>query len=143
MNTQFKKDLIIGQKYEVIAQDRIIEYYGNNLKVIETCNDYRYDFKLSNEFTYEVKFERSSLKTNNIFIEFVAFQKPSGIDMTIADYYIIILPINDTVNEFVLIDVDTIKQLILDKQFTRVHIDNYKSGYIFNKFIIKHKGIIL
>ena len=69
MYSQFKKDLSIGQKYEVLAQDRIIEFYENNLKVIETCDNYKYDFRLSNNYTYEVKFERSSLKTNNIFLE--------------------------------------------------------------------------
>jgi hypothetical protein len=142
MYSQFKKDLSIGQKYEVIAQDRIIEYYENKLKVIETCDNYKYDFRLSNDFTYEVKFERSSLKTNNIFLEYIAFQKPSGIDMTQADYYIFVLPVNETDNQFVLIDVDTLKQLIIDKQYTREHTDKYKSGYIFSKFIIIHKGIL-
>ena len=142
MYSQFKKDLQVGQKYEVIAQDRIIKYYENNLKVIETCNDYRYDFKLSNDFTYEVKYERTSLKTNNIFLEYIAFQKPSGIDMTLANYYIFVLPVNDTDNQFLLIDVDTLKQLVIDKQYTREHVDNYKSGYIFSKYIIIHKGIL-
>ena len=142
MFKQFQKDLSIGQKYEVIAQDRIIKYYENNLKVSETCNDFRYDFKLSNNFTYEVKYERSSLKTNNIFLEYIAFQKPSGIDMTQADFYILVLPINDTDNQFLLIDVDTLKQLIIDKQYTREHIDKYKSGYIFSKETIIKNGIL-
>ena len=142
MNIQFQKDLAVGQKFEIIAQNRIIEYYENNLKVIEMCNDYRYDFKLSNDLTYEVKYERSSLKTNNVFMEYIAFQKPSGIDRTQANFYIIILPINDTENQFVLIDVDVIKQLIKDKEYTRKHSDKYKSGYIFSKEIIIENGIL-
>ena len=142
MYTKFQKELAVGQKYEVIAQDRIIQYYENNLKVIETCNDFRYDFKLSNDLTYEVKYERSSLHTGNIFMEYIAFQKPSGIDRTQADYYILVLPINDTDNQFILIEVGIIKQLIKDKEYTRKHSDKYKSGYIFSKNIIIHKGIL-
>lgn len=142
MYKQFQIDLSIGQKFEVIAQDRIIEYYENKLKVIETCNDHRYDFRLSNNLTYEVKYERSSFKTGNIFMEYIAFQKPSGIDRTQADYYIFVLPINDTDNQFVLVCVDVIKQLIENKEYTRKHSDKYKSGYIFSKFVIIHKGIL-
>ena len=142
MYTQFENDLIIGNKFEIIAQERIIKYYENKLKVIETCNDFRYDFKLSNNLTYEVKYERSSLKTNKVFMEYIAFQKPSGIDRTQADYYIFVLPINDNGNQFVLISVDVIKQLINEKVYTRKHTDKYKSGYIFSKSIIIQKGIL-
>ena len=48
MYWQFQNDLSIGNKFEVIAHDRIIKYYENKFKVIETCNGFRYDFKLSN-----------------------------------------------------------------------------------------------
>ena len=50
------------------------------------CNGFRYDVKLSNNLTYEVKYERSSLKTNNVLMEYIAFQKLSGIYTTQADY---------------------------------------------------------
>jgi hypothetical protein len=142
MYKQFQRDLIIGQQFENIAQERIMAYYENKLKVIETCDDFRYDFKLSNNLTYEVKYERASLQTGNIFIEYIAFLKPSGISTTEADFYIIVLPKNETENKFVLISVDVIKQLIRDKEYSRKHTDKYKSGYIFSKYIIAHKGII-
>ena len=145
MYTQFKQDLIVGQKYELLAQDRIIKFYGddNCLQVIETCNTYKYDFKLSNNMTFEVKYERASLKTGNIFIEYMAFSKPSGIITTIADYYIVVLPINDVENQFILLDVDVIKQLITQKLFLREHKDKFKSGYIFEKKTIIQSGTII
>jgi hypothetical protein len=142
MNTQFKKDLLLGKHYETLAQERIIKYYENKFDVIEICNDFKYDFKLSNNLTFEVKFERLSLKTNNVFMEYIAFHKPSGIDNTQANFYIIVLPTNEIENQFVLISVDVIKQLIVDKEYTRKHTDKFKSGYIFSKYIILHKGIL-
>lgn len=145
MYKQFQEDLVVGNKYEALAQERIIKFYGddNGLQVIETCNNYKYDFRLSNDMTYEVKFERASLKTGNVFIEYMAFNKPSGIVKTLADYFIIVLPIDDIENQYVLVDVDVIKKLIAEKLYTREHIDKYKSGYIFMRAIIIECGILI
>ena len=143
MNKQFKADLEVGQKYEVLAQEKIIKYYGNIYEVVEVCDDFKYDFMLSNDMTYEVKFERCSLKTNNVFIEFIAFNKISGIQQTKADYYIIVLPVNAIENQFVLIEVEVLKTLISKKKYSRIHTDKFKSGYIFPKNIIISYGIII
>ena len=141
MNKQFKADLEVGQKYELLAQENIIRYYGNKYQVVEVCNDFKYDFMLSNDMTYEVKFERCSLKTNNVFIEFIAFDKISGIQQTKADYYIIVLPVNALENQFILIEVEVLKTLINSKKYSRIHVDKFKSGYIFPKNVIITYGI--
>lgn len=143
MITQFKKDLEIGQTFERLSQDRIIKYYESKYNVIEICEDYRYDFKLSNNMTYEIKYERLSLKTGNVFIEYMAFNKKSGIDKTIADYYIIVLPINHLDNHFLLIEVEALKNIISNKKYSRKHTDKLKSGYIFSKDEIIKNGIFI
>ena len=50
-------------------------------------------------------------KTGNLFIENVQFNKPSGIDVTTADYYIVIYQ-KDNTNVFLKIKTKQIKKLI-------------------------------
>ena len=143
MYKKFRNDLETGQKYEVLAQEQTMKYLENKYHLIAVYDDYKYDFQLSNGLFYEVKYERLSLKTNNIFIEFEAFNKSSGINKTLADYYIIILPIDDDNNQFLMIDVDVIKQLINDEQYKRIHQDKFKAGYIFDKKMIINNGLLI
>ena len=140
---RFLQDLEIGQQFEEKARYKIIKYYNNQYKVIEICDDFRYDFKLSNGKCYEVKYDKSSMKTGNIFIEFIAFNKSSGIDKTQADYYIIITPINEIENVFILIEVEMLKKLITDSLDVRIYKDKYKSGFLFKRDVIISNGIII
>jgi hypothetical protein len=87
----FKEKLLIGQHFELLAQKQLIAYHNGKYDVIETCNDATFDFQLSNGKYYEVKFDNKASTTGNIFIENVQFNKPSGIDVTKANYYIIVL----------------------------------------------------
>lgn len=139
---KFLQDLNIGQQFESKARRRIIKYYNNEFDVIEICNDFKYDFKLSNNKCYEVKYDKSSLKTGNIFIEFISFTKSSGIDKTQADYYIIITPISEYEEIYILIDVSTLKRLMTDTIDLKIYKDKYKSGFLFQKDIIINNGII-
>ena len=86
----YNKMLKIGQVFEELAISQIIRYYSNKYALLNTCNDNRYDFMLSNNKQYEVKTDLMASKTGNLFIENIQFGKLSGIDVTIADYYIII-----------------------------------------------------
>ena len=72
--------------YEIIASEKICLL--NNIKLIKFNDDYRYNFKTSDEIKYEVKTDELSLKTNNLFIEFESYKKPSGVIISKSHYYI-------------------------------------------------------
>ena len=127
----FHRMLEIGQAFEVLAIEQIIKHYKNKYKLLNTCNDNRYDFMLTNNKQYEVKADLMANKTGNLFIENVQFNKPSGIDVTTADYYIVIYQ-KDNMNVFLKIKTKQIKKLIQKGIYSRYHIDKNKSGYIFN-----------
>ena len=59
--SDFKKCLKIGQIIEKKAQLKIIEFYINKCHVEHENDTYEYDFKSSNEKTYEVKYCSLSL----------------------------------------------------------------------------------
>jgi hypothetical protein len=88
--TQYKD---IGHPAEILAQEIIKNML--NVNIIETCDDYKYDFKDSNNTTYEIKADKKSHITNNFFIVYAQkFKqdeeyKPAGISRSIADYYMI------------------------------------------------------
>ena len=70
---KFLKDLKVGQLYEKIAIESIIKYYKGKYQLVETNDDSRYDFKLSNDKTYEVKALLKVYKYQNVFVEYVVF----------------------------------------------------------------------
>ena len=82
--------------YEIEAAKRIIKL--NNVEVKKWCNNYKYDFKTSDNLKYEVKTESMSLKTGNFYTEFYGYGKETGITTTKAIFYII----SDTINYYLL-----------------------------------------
>ena len=85
---QFLKDLNNNLNYEHIAADKIC--VRNHVTILETCDNYKYDFKTDDHITFEVKTDKASLITNNYFIEFLGRnENSSGISITESDYYII------------------------------------------------------
>jgi len=56
---------------------------------------YEYDFMLSNDNYYEVKYCSLNNGSNTIFIETVAFKKPSGINTNKENYYIFVINCQD------------------------------------------------
>jgi hypothetical protein len=144
-NNYYKKEFIpklkIGQIWEKQAIAKINEYYDNKFVLLHTLNTNEYDFKLSNNIKYEVKFDGYSLKTGNIFIEFLQFNKDSGITITKADYYIIILP--NIINKYLLVDVLELNFLIITNQYKSIYTDKFKSGYLFDISIIQNSSIQL
>ena len=59
----FYKNLKKFQQYEEEAAARIEKI--NKVKVLNYCNDNKYDFLTSDNLKYEVKTEPASLRTNN------------------------------------------------------------------------------
>ncbi len=77
--TLFNSLLLLGQQFEEKAQQHIINYYKNKNKEVQLLNICNYDFQLSNLDKYEVKYDRIAVKTNNIFVEVMQFNKESGL----------------------------------------------------------------
>ena len=140
---EFIPKLNIGLIYEDKALQKILNYYGYNIKLLNTNDDFKYDFVLSNGLKFEVKADIKASITNNIFIEYLQFNISSGIDITEADYYIIIVPLN----EYILIETKKIKKIINEKLYKFIihpnKNNNFTAGYIFDKQIIIDNGILI
>ena len=140
---EFVPKLNIGLIYEDKALQKILNYYGSNIKLLRTNDDFKFDFVLSNGLKFEVKADIKASITNNIFIEYIQFNISSGIDKTEANYYIIIIPLN----EYILIKTEIIKNLIDEKLYKFIiqptKNNNFTAGYIFEKQLIIDNGILI
>lgn len=103
----FKQDLIKGEKGEDVVADVLVK---NGYKFISRNNDFKYDLIMEKEghFTFEVKTDDKYLETGNFFIEEESRGKPSGIEVTEANYFAIHIP-NDSVW---VIEVSELKELL-------------------------------
>ena len=117
--------------YEIIASEKICLL--NNTQLIKFNNDYRYDFKTSDKIKYEVKTDELSLKTNNLFIEFESYKKPSGISSTKAHYYIF----SDTI-DYYLIETQKLKTILSNIENKKIVStkDKQTFGYLIHKEVI-------
>ena len=117
--------------YEIIASEKICLL--NNTQLIKFNNDYRYDFKTSDKIKYEVKTDELSLKTNNLFIEFESYRKPSGISSTKAHYYIF----SDTI-DYYLIETQKLKTILSNIENKKIVStkDKQTFGYLIRKEVI-------
>lgn len=82
----FTRDLTFGQKYEEISKKLLAE--GEVVIDSPKGKFFEYDYK-SNLFTYEVKADRLAYKygCKSMFIEYECGGKPSGINVTTADFW--------------------------------------------------------
>jgi hypothetical protein len=132
----FKKRLQEGAIYEKKASELICEL--NGVSLIKFNNDYRYDFKTSDGLKYEVKADKVALKTKNFFIEFEGYGKPSGIQTTKANFYIL-----TNTKEYFKIDVNKLKILCEQHGYTgKVNISK-TYGHLLTHDIIKNNSLLL
>jgi hypothetical protein len=133
--------LKIGQEKEGEAQKLIKNI--DKVEIIEVNNDFKFDFKTSNNKTYEVKYDRKAPKTGNIFIEFKTTKENndelysfgSGIRTTTAHYYIIVIILNE-LHIFFIIDTDELKLLIKNNNFDKRYCPNIEKGSYSYGYII-------
>ena len=120
---QFLKDLNINMMFENIAADKIC--VRNHVTVLETCDNYKYDFKTDDNITFEVKTDKMSNITGNYYIEFLGRnEKPSCISITEADYYII----TNTI-DYYMIKTSKLKKLCANQPVKTLK-DKSSSGFI-------------
>lgn len=140
----FSEDLKMGQLIEDLAIDMIMVNYP--VELLNKNDDYKYDFMMDDYITYEVKFDRKSFLTKNIYIENMAFGKLSGINRTQADNYIIVIPQyeTDVYNlynlDYYLIPVSRLKKLIQDEKYKYMNDSQINNGYIFDIDVIKQNS---
>ena len=131
---QFLNDLNHNMMYENIAADKICVH--NHVTVLETCNDYKYDFKTDDNTTFEVKTDKASLITNNYFIEFLGRnEKPSCISITESDYYII----TNTI-DYYMIKTSKLKKLCANQPVKTLK-DKSSSGFILSCALVIKNSI--
>jgi hypothetical protein len=83
----FLLKLAESKQYEIKASELISAHF--NVDILNFNDDNKYDFKASDGLLYEVKADKMSLKTGNFFIEYEGYGRPSGISVSIANYYIL------------------------------------------------------
>ena len=88
----FVKDINTGEQGELFIR-KFME--AKNFKYINNCKTFHYDLKMGyngNEYTYEIKTDVYKKDTGNLVIEFECRNKPSGINLTQADYFVYFYP---------------------------------------------------
>lgn len=117
----FKKEFLpkldIGELYEKKALAELLKFYNNKYELKNICKSKEYDFELTNNIKFEVKTDLRACFSNNVCIEYLQFNVPSGIQTTHAEYYIIVLPYNDKNIKYIMIQVLELLFLIDTKQY--------------------------
>ena len=130
-NEAFLKNVDKYHIFEIIASEKI--RLLNNTQLLKFNNDYRYDFKTCDKLRYEVKTDVMSLKTNNLFIEFESYKKPSGISVSKSNYYIFC----DT-NDYYLTEINNLKTILsnIENKTILSTKDKLTYGYLIKKQLI-------
>lgn len=144
--SNFINDLRYGIIYENKAREKIVDKF--HYKIIKISDGYepRYDFKALNEsINKKIKYEVKTTKQqyNTIFIEFKnSTNKPSGIRLTTANYYIFVDVSDD--EQYYLIKTSILKEII-EKHTIKIALNYCKNawGYIIDKNIIIGSSTIL
>ena len=82
-----------GNSMEEKARNVIVNTYDVEISKITGGDNYKikqYDFKTSDGIKYEVKGDRLSSKTGNFYIEYMGYEKPSGIATSTANKWMLL-----------------------------------------------------
>ena len=141
-NLNFKEDLILGNSGEEIIKTFLIT---KGCIPIQKNDDYKYDLKMLKnnvETTYEIKTDfkcAPQFDTGNIFIEFECRNKPSGIAVTNADWFVTYFIY---LNEIWFIKTKKLKKLINNNDFdifiNAGDINSQTKGYLINRKLFKN-----
>jgi hypothetical protein len=134
----FLKQLKIGQKYEKLAAQKI-QLLKPDITTISFNDNFKFDFQtFPDNLKYEIKYDKVALSTNNFFIEFYGYNKPSGLTITEADYYII----TDS-NYYFMINVQKLKDITKNCKIMKTK-DGSTSGFILNRLsLVKNSTVLI
>ena len=135
----FKECLALGQEYEVMALDKIKKLNMVDVKQTQTKENFKvmhHDFETMDDLKYEVKADFASEVSGNFFGEFAIMDKPSGLLISDADYYIIV-----SCGIFHLIDIDVLKKLTLVARIAKTRYGS--EGFIISMSDIRANSQII
>ena len=134
----FKKDLPIARKTETEISELLCKTYS--LKYYSGCNDNRWDLDLTNKtgkhFTFEVKEDFTHGRTGNVGVEFFCREKPSGISVSKADYYVYKLHEKDGSFHVYIIKTSVFKKMIDAEMYDRTIDGGDKGSHSLNYLFI-------
>jgi hypothetical protein len=135
----FKECLALGQEYEVMALEKIKKLNSVDVKQTQTKDNFKimfHDFETMDDLKYEVKADFASEVSGNFFCEFAIMDKPSGLLISDADFYIIV-----SCGIFHLINIDKLKELTLVARIARTRYGS--EGYIISMSDIRANSQII
>lgn len=118
----FQSDLKFGRCYENL----LLNYIHEDYEVVEMAPDERFtewDVKISKgNFVckYEVKADKNTARTGNVFIEYECAGKPSGISITQADIYAYFVVKSSRQQDCYMIPVKYIKTMIENGEYRKM-----------------------
>lgn len=133
----FREDLPIAEKTEDEVCALLEKTFGMTL--VERCHDNKYDIKMNTQsgkpVTFEVKEDFTHARTGNIGLEFESWNRPAGISVCQADYYIYKVHNSDNSIYTIIIKTETLKKMIADKLYSRIvcggDIGSNSKNYLF------------
>ena len=110
----FREDFPIAQKVERLVSRYLRMKYGT--KTLSFCKDNRYDLLIENadgkQSTIELKQDFTCRKTGNVGIEYSCRGKPSGIEVSKADFYLYVIHPPEGKRKLALIRTSRLKEMI-------------------------------
>lgn len=122
-NYDFDQDLPIAQKTELEVANLLVARYPDS-KIISFSKTNEYDIllKVRDRFaTFEVKEDFTCKKTGNVGLEFETRGKPSGIQVSKANFYVYKIHTLHEI-EFYLFQTSMLKSMIAKKLYFRIII---------------------
>ena len=117
----FEADLKIAEKTE--KEVAVILEKHHKAKILEFEDTNKYDILAlikGKKFTFEVKEDFIGAMTGNVGMEYECRGKPSGIQVSKADFYVYKLHIGDNQVLFVLHETGKLKEKIANKTYFRI-----------------------
>jgi len=118
-----------GLEYEIKAQNIIKKF--EKVDIIVTCHNSDYDFKDSNNITYEVKNDAKSCITNNFFMTYKQKfnnkneYQPAGISNSKSDFHMLRYG-----EYFYKIKTTILKMIIFEHKYKDIYFDNNRGDTI-------------
>jgi hypothetical protein len=116
-NYEFKTDIKTGEQGEEFIKNHLI---SKGFTFVDKNNDNKYDLMMSYEdkkISYEIKTDvllSEKKDTGNLVVEFESRNKPSGISVSEAEYYVYYIP---NFKEIWNIKMSNLRKLILSENF--------------------------
>ncbi len=117
----FDKDLKIATKTERKVAALIIKHHG--FKIVRYNDDYKYDIMMSKGkavLQFEVKEDFECWRTGNVAVEIECRGKPSGLEVTEADFIIYRVHGRNKEISYISLRPEVLKESIKDKNFVAI-----------------------